>query len=307
MSRAVRFDHYGGADVLAVADVERPEPGPGQVLVAVKAAGINLGESKVREGLFQDRWPTTFPSGQGSDLAGIVEELGEGVGRIAVGDEVIGFTENRASHAELVLVEQDNLVPRPPSLPWEQAGALFVTGTTAYAVIRAVALGEGDTVVISAAAGGVGTIAVQLARLRGARVIGLASEPHHEWLTEHGVIPVTYGDGAAERIRRAAGREPIDAFIDGYGDGYVELALELGVRPERIDTIVDIAAVQRHGVKFEGHAVAANADVLGEVARLAGAGRLEIPIANSYGLDDVQAAFCELERSHSLGKIVLEP
>src|SRR5919204_903944 len=225
MSSAVRFDRYGPADVLSVVEVERPVPGPGQVLVRVRAAGINLGEAKIRKGLFHERWPTTFPSGQGSDLAGIVEELGEGVEHVAVGDEVISFTENRASHAALALVEQDDLVPRPANVPWEQAGALFVAGTAAYAAVRAVALHEGDTVVISAAAGGVGTIAVQLARMEGARVIGLASDPHHRWLADHGAIPVSYGEGVAERIRQAAGG-PVYAFIHGHGLGEVEVALE---------------------------------------------------------------------------------
>jgi NADPH:quinone reductase-like Zn-dependent oxidoreductase len=306
MSTAIRFDRYGPADVLKVVEEERPVPGPGQVLVRVKAAGINLGEAKIREGLFHERWPTTFPSGQGSDLAGIVEELGEGVKHVAVGDEVISFTENRASHAALALVEQDDLVPRPANVPWEQAGALFIAGTAAYAAVRAVALREGDTVVISAAAGGVGTIAVQLARLKAARVIGLASEPHHQWLADHGAIPVSYGEGVAERIRQVAAG-PIDAFIDGYGHGYVELALELGVRPERINTIVDFPAVEKHGVKFEGNAAAANADVLAEIARLIDEGQLEIPIANTYPLSDVQAAYRELESGHLLGKIVLKP
>jgi NADPH:quinone reductase-like Zn-dependent oxidoreductase len=306
MSSAVRIDHYGPADILKVVEVARPVPGPGQVLVRVKAAGINLGEAKVREGLFHERWPTTFPSGQGSDLAGTVEEVGEGVKHVAVGDEVISFTGNRASHAELALVEQDGIVPRPANVPWEQAGALFVAGTAAYAAVRAVALRDGDTVVISAAAGGVGTIAVQLARLKAARVIGLASEPHHQWLADHGAMPVSYGEGVAERIREVAAG-PIDAFIDGYGRGYVELALELGVRPERINTIVDFPAVEKHGVKFEGNAAAANADVLAEIARLIDEGQLEIPIANTYPLSDVQAAYRELESGHLLGKIVLEP
>ena len=304
MPGAVRFDRYGSADVLTVVEVERPVPGPGQVLVRVKAAGINLGESKIREGLFHERWPTTFPSGQGSDLAGIVEQLGERVEHFAVGDEVIGFTEDRASHADLVLVEQDHLVPRPANVPWEQAGALFIAGTTAYAAVRAVALGEGDTVVISAAAGGVGTIAAQLARLKDARVIGLASEPHHKWLADHGAIPVSYGEGVADRICKAG---PIDAFVDCYGHGYVQLALELGVRPERINTIADFPAVEKYGVKFEGNAAAANADVLAELARLIDEGQLEIPIANTYPLSDVQAAYRELESGHLLGKLVLKP
>src|ERR1700721_1727917 len=129
MSRAVRFDRHGGIDVLQVEEVDRPVPGPDEVLVRVKAAGINPGEAMIREGAFADLWPATFPSGQGSDLAGIVEEVGRAVTNVAVGDEVIGFTEKRSSHAELVVVEADHLVPRPAHVSWEQAGALFVAGT----------------------------------------------------------------------------------------------------------------------------------------------------------------------------------
>jgi NADPH:quinone reductase-like Zn-dependent oxidoreductase len=136
MPRAVRFNNCGGLEVLQVVEVDRPKPGPGKVLVRVKAAGINPGESSIRKGLFAKRWPATFPSGQGSDLAGIVEEVGPGVANVGVGDEVIGFTNERASQAEFVLVESGNLVPRPPEVSWEQSGALFVAGTTAYAAVR---------------------------------------------------------------------------------------------------------------------------------------------------------------------------
>ena len=204
MPRAVRFDQYGGSDVLQVVDVEPPALGPGELLVRVKAAGINPGESKIRDGLLHDRFPATFPSGQGSDLAGVVEQVGDGVDAFAVGDEVIGFTDNRASQAELVVVEAANATPRPPAVPWEVAGSLFVAGATAWAAVRAVALQPGDTVVVSGAAGGVGSIAVQLAVRAGATVIGLAGEPNHDWLRGHGVAPVTYGDGVADRIRAAA-------------------------------------------------------------------------------------------------------
>ena len=216
MPQAVRFDRYGGIDVLDVVDVEPQAPGEGEVLVRVKAAGINPGEASIREGAVHDRWPATFPSGQGSDLAGVVEAVGAGVEGVAVGDEVIGFTHNRASHAELVVAEAQDLTPRPSAVPWEAAGSLFVVGTTAVAAVRAVSLAEGDVVAISGAAGGVGTLAVQLARNAGATVIGLAGEHHHAWLREHGAIPVTYGDGVGERIREAAGGR-LDAFIDTFG------------------------------------------------------------------------------------------
>jgi NADPH:quinone reductase-like Zn-dependent oxidoreductase len=306
MPRAVKFDHYGGIDVLRVVEVERPVPKPNQVLVRVKAAGINPGEIMIREGVFADRWPATFPSGQGSDLAGIVEEIGGAVKNVAVGDEIIGFTEDRASHAELVVVEADHLVPRPARVPWEQAGALFVAGTTAYAAVKAIALTASDTLVVSGAAGGVGSIVVQLARNIGAKVLGLASAANHAWLTDHGVIPITYGDGVAERIRAASGNK-IDAFVDAFGGGYVELALKLGVAPDRIDTIIDFAAAAKYGVKSEGNSAAANAQVLAELAGLIEAGRLEIPIAKTYRLADVREAYQDLEKRHTRGKIVLVP
>jgi NADPH:quinone reductase-like Zn-dependent oxidoreductase len=297
MPRAVKFDHYGEIDVLRVVEVERPVPKPNQVLVRVKAAGINPGEIMIRKGVFADRWPATFPSGQGSDLAGIVEEIGSAVKNVAVGDEIIGFTEDRASHAELVIVEVGHLVPRPAHVPWEQAGALFVAGTTAYAAVKAVALTASDTLVVSGAAGGVGSIVVQLARNIGAKVLGLASAANHAWLTDHGV---------AERIRAASGNK-IDAFVDAFGGGYVELALKLGVAPDRIDTIIDFAAAAKYGVKSEGNSAAANAGVLAELAGLIEAGRLEIPIAKTYRLADVREAYQDLEKRHTRGKIVLVP
>src|SRR6202167_5961838 len=306
MPRAVRFDKYGGIEVLQVVEVARPIPGPGKVLVRVKAAGINPGEASIRKGVFADRWPSTFPSGQGSDLAGIVEEAGPGVTNVAVGDEVIGFTNDRSSQAEFVLVESGNLVPRPANVSWEQAGALFVAGATAYAAVRSVALSAGDTVVVSGAAGGVGSIAVQLARNAGATVIGLSSNANHKWLADHGVTPVTYGDGVEDRIR-AASAGKLDAFIDTFGGGYVELALKLGVTPNRIDTIIDFAAAAKYGVKTEGKHEAANGEVLAQLAALLAAGRLEIPIAKVYPLADVRDAYRDLEQRHTRGKIVLEP
>lgn len=306
MPKAVRFEEYGGIDVLGVVEVDRPAPGPGQVLVRVKAAGINPGEASIRKGLFAERWPATFPSGQGSDLAGVVAEVGEGVEDVAPGDEVIGFTHRRASHAELVVVEAADLTRKPAGISWEVAGALFVAGTTAYAAVRAVAPQKGDTVVISGAAGGVGSLAVQLARHTGATVIGLASPANHEWLTAHDVIPVAYGDGVADRIRAAA-PDGVDAFVDTYGDGYVQLAIELGVTPDRIDTIIDWAAAGKYGAKAEGNAAAASAEVLAELAGLLTDGRLELPVAKVYPLSEVRAAYEELERRHTRGKIVLRP
>lgn len=305
--KAVRFDHYGDVDVLNVVDVEAPAAGEGQVVVRVAAAGINPGEAAIRSGALHERWPATFPSGQGSDLAGVVTEVGSGVDGVSVGDEVIGYTDERASHAELVVVDAEHVTPRPAAVPWEVAGSLYVVGATAYAAVRAVGLREGDVVVVSGAAGGVGTLVVQLARDAGATVVGLASEDHHDWLREHGALPVTYGDGVAERIREAAGGR-VDAFIDLFGSGYVELAIELGVPPERIDTIADYTAPQRHpGVKTDGNMAGASPETLAELGALIAEGRLEVPIAGVYPLAEVREAYAELARRHTLGKIVLRP
>ena len=303
MPRAVRFTQYGDVDVLDVVEVARPVAGPGEVLVRVRAAGINIGEAKIRQGLMAEQWPSTFPSGQGSDFAGVVAAVGSDVTGLAVGDEVIGFTDNRASQADDVVVEPDNLVPKPPDVPWAVAGSLFVAGTTAYAAVRAVSAGDGDTVVVAGAAGGVGSIAVQLATMNGATVVGLASEANHRWLRDHGVVPVSYGDGVVERINRVAGH--VDAFIDTFGSGYVELAIELGVDPARIDTIADFAAVKRFGVKAEGNAAAADRRVLAELADLVATGKLEVPIAATYPLTEVGDAYRQLAGGHVHGKIVL--
>lgn len=306
MPKAVRFSEYGGIDVLRVEEVPLPEPGEGQVLVRVRAAGINPGEAMIRTGALHDRWPATFPSGEGSDLAGVVARLGPGAQGYAPGDEVIGWTDDRASHAEFVLVEAGNLTAKPEGLPWEAAGSLYVAGTTAWAAVRAVSLKPGDTVAVSGAAGGVGSLAVQLAKRTGAEVIGIAGPANHDWLAGHGVKPVAYGEGLAERLRGTAPR--IDAFIDTFGSGYVKLAVEeLGVDPQQVDTIADFAAIGKYGVRSDGNMVGASAAVLAELAGLIVRGELEFPIAATYPLDDVRAAYKELEKRHTHGKIVLLP
>ena len=252
MPRAVKFDEIwrnrcpacrrGRPTGSGTGASHRPDEGCGYQPRRGRDPGGRLRQAVARD----------IPSGQGSDLAGVVEAVGSAVRNVAVGDEVIGFSNNRSSHAELVIVEADHLVGRPAHVSWEQAGALFVAGTTAYAAVQAVSLKAGDTVVISGAAGGVGSIAVQLAKILGAKVIGLASAANHTWLADHGVIPVAYGEGVADRIRAASGGK-IDAFIDTFGGGYVDLALELGVAPDRIDTIIDFAAAAKHGVKTAGN------------------------------------------------------
>jgi NADPH:quinone reductase-like Zn-dependent oxidoreductase len=215
--------------------------------------------------------------------------------------------DTRSSQAEYVVADAANLAAKPVHVPWEVAGAIPVAGFTASAAVRATGLRAGDTVVVSGAAGGVGAITVQLAVRRGATVIGLAGPSNHDWLTRHGVLPVAYGDGVADRIRAAipAGKS-VDAFIDTHGGDYVELALrELNVSPDRIDTIVRFDAVAKYGVKAEGNAAGASAQTLAELAGLVAAKELEIPLAQTFPLRDVRSAYRQLAKGHLRGKIVL--
>jgi NADPH:quinone reductase-like Zn-dependent oxidoreductase len=305
-TRAVRFDSYGGPEVLYVTDIARPGPGAGEVLVEVRAAGINPGEAGIRTGALHERFPATFPSGEGSDLAGVVIEVGDGVSDFAVDDEVLGFSFQRSSHATHASVPVDQLIHKPAELSWEVAGSLYVAGVTAYAAVRAIAPQSGETVAVSAAAGGVGSLVVQLLALRDVRVLGIASSRNAEWLLAHGVVPVDYGDGLADRLRQAA-PDGIDAFIDLFGPDYVQLAVDLGLPPERINTIISFAKAAEVGAKTEGSAEASTPAVLQEIADLIVSGALDFDVAASYPLDRVVDAFEELEQRHTHGKIVLLP
>jgi len=260
----------------------------------------------IRIGALETMYPGTFPSGEGSDFAGEVAALGDDVTGFSIGDAVLGWSDERASHAELVAVPAAQLIPKPESMSWEVAGSMYVAPMAALACVRAVAPVAGETVVVSAAAGGVGVVAVQLARRSGATVIGLAGTSNHEWLRAHGVIPVAYGEGQAERIREAAGGR-VDAFIDLFGSGYVDLALALGVAPGRINTIADFEAVAKKGVQGKGTGAAGGAEGLREITALVASGALELPIAGVYPLDAVREAYEVLAKRRTHGKIVLKP
>jgi NADPH2:quinone reductase len=305
-ARAVRFDHYGDREVLHVDEIPMPTAAQGEVVVAVKAAGINPGEMAIRAGYRDEISPATFPSGQGSDLAGVVTEVGEGVKQFAVGDEVLGYSWTRSSQATHTAVPVTQLIPKPAELSWEVAGSLYVVGCTAFAAVRAVGAGPGDTVAVSAAAGGVGTVVVQLLAVRGAKVLGIASSTNDEWLTSHGATPVAYGDGLADRLLAAA-PDGIDAFIDLFGPDYLDVAVDLGIALDRIETIISFAKAGELGTKAEGSGTASTPEVLTEMAGLVASGAIEIPIAATYPLDQVKDAYEVLEQRHTRGKIVLIP
>ncbi|GAA3527101.1 NADP-dependent oxidoreductase [Amycolatopsis ultiminotia] len=304
--RAVRFDRYGDLDVLEVREVDDPVAAPGQVLVRVRAAAINPAENFIRSGAAAAMWSTAFPSGQGTDLAGEVVALGAGVTGFESGAPVLGWTDERVSHAELVAVPADHLVAKPESLSWEVAGSMFTAPMAAFASVQTVKAESGDVVAVSGAAGGVGSVAVQLLRHAGATVIALAGPRNHDWLASLGAIPVQYGEGQADRVRKAAGGR-LDAFVDTFGGGYVDLAIELGVQPRRVNTLADLGAARKHGVGFNGSAEIADTAQLSALVRLVADGAVTIPIAGSYPLDEVRDAYAELNARHTRGKIVLLP
>ncbi|MFJ2648492.1 NADP-dependent oxidoreductase [Streptomyces sp. NPDC087420] len=303
MPKAVRFSRYGGPQVLEVVDVEQPEPWPGEVLVAVEVAAVNPGEIGIREGAFADRWPAHFPEGQGNDYAGVVHAVGPGVTEFEPGNEVMGF-QPRAAQAEFVLAQPARLARKPHGLAWEQAAVIPGVGATAHAGLEALALSGEDTVVVSAGAGGVGSVAVQLARLRGATVLATASRGSFPFLKSLGAIPVEYGPGLVGRIQRAA-PHPVTAYLDHFGRGNVTAALELGLPPSRINTIADAAAVARHGVHSAGQAQGDTPEVWESLADLAEKGDVTFPVHAVYPLDQVRAAYTELGERHTRGKIVL--
>jgi NADPH:quinone reductase-like Zn-dependent oxidoreductase len=281
MPKTVQLNSYGGVDQLRIVEVPKPEPGAGEVVVRVIAAGTNPGEIAIREGLLKDVFPKDFPFGQGSDFAGHIESVGAGVTGLAPGDEVLGWSEQRSAQAEYVASSPSRLIPKPPALDWFRAGSLFVVATTAVAAVRAVSLKPGDAVAISGAAGGVGSLAVQLARRTGARVIGIASG-------ESSLAP-----------------GGLDAFIDLFGGGYIELAVTLGVPSGRINTIIDFAGAQNHGAKTDGSAAAGSRETLASVANLVAWGEIVMPLTAIYPFALLRDAYTELARRKTRGKIVL--
>lgn len=308
-ARAVRFDRYGDRDVLEVRNIPTPEPGPGDVLVAVRAAGINPGETIIRSGGLDALYPATFPSGEGTDFAGQVIAVGAAVTNIHVGQAVLGYSWERSSHATHVVVPSDHVIPKPEGLSWEVAGSLDVAGTTAWAAVEGIHPAAGETVAVAGATGGVGSLVVQLLVARGVRVLGIASSRSAQWLHEHGAIPVAYGDGLVQRLQEQA-PDGINAFIDLFGENYLHLAAELGIPHDRTDTIVFSEAARELGTTMAGAAALPHDQVprvLTELAERLATGELEMPIAATYPLDDVAAAFAELEQRHTLGKIVLIP
>jgi NADPH:quinone reductase-like Zn-dependent oxidoreductase len=300
MSRAVTYSAYGSPSVLEISDVAEPHAGAGRVRVAVRAVGLNPYEFKVRS--IPGYQPSlTFPARQGSEFAGVVDEVADDVSGVSVGDEVLGW--GSGTQADFVVVAASHVAKKPRTLDWATAGGIGLVGNAAKRATDAVHLRSGETVLVSAAAGAVGLFAAQFALRVGATVIGTASERNHEFLLGLGVIPVVYGPGLVDRIRAIA-PNGIDAVIDNAGEETVLAALELGVSPERINTIVWYDGAAKYGLSTVGGGKKTAAELV-ELARWVADGTLVMPVAATYPIADVRAAYELLESAHPLGKIVL--
>jgi NADPH:quinone reductase-like Zn-dependent oxidoreductase len=303
MARAIRFREHGGTDVLELAEIPDVEPGPGQVRLAVRAAGVNPFDWKVLHGRVPG-FPKAFPAGLGNDVAGVVDALGEGVTSFAVCDAGLGQSAT-PSYATSALAAADRLIAKPDTLPWEVAAGLGGAGGVAWKVLERLGVAEGDTLLVHAAAGGVGTFAVQLGVARGARVIGTASEANHDLLRSWGAVPVRYGDGLARRVREIA-PGGIDAALDASGRGdELPVSVELAGGPERVLTIARFDDVPEGVTIHGGGSMGDLQPALREIVALIGEGRLQVPIGGTYPLEDAAAALDASEQGHLAGKIIL--
>ena len=298
--RRVQYSSIGGPEVLEVVDAEVPHPGEGQVRVRVRAAGLNPLDAKLFRGAPTSSGNSpTLPSGNGHDFAGDIDELGAGVTAFALGDAVYGQMPSGAQ-ADFVAIAADQLSRKPADLPYEVAGALSVAGRTAYNSVTSLNLGPDDTVFVSAAAGGVGALAAQLALRTGATVIGSASPDNHDYLRSLGIVPVAYGDGLAEALTAAH----ITAALDNHGRDSVDAALAAGAPAGRVNSIADYSAAKEYGTTAVGGRALDHAG-LDSVAELIASGEVQFPIESVFALEAVGEAYERLLGSHGPGKIVL--
>lgn len=304
--KAIALDTYGSLDDLRLVELPEPRVAPGEVLIRVKAAGVNPVDWKLAAGNLDPVMEARFPLISGWDVAGVVEGVGFDATEFAVGDEVYGYVRKdwaqNGAYAELVSAPVRTLAKKPESLSWEQAAGVPLAGLTAYQSIERLGIGAGDVVLVHAAAGGVGSLGVQIAIARGARVIGTASERNHEFLRSLGAEPVTYGDGLADRVRELA-PEGVDAALDFVGEGAVDQSLPLLKQPGRIASITDGQAVLTAG----GHYVwvRPSSSDLTALTDLADAGKLTVHVDKSLPLAEAAEAWRLSQAGRTRGKIVL--
>ena len=300
MANAIVFTEYGDPEVLHLVGIPDPEPGPGQVRIRVRAAGVQPADTKVRSGAWKSFMPAAFPARIGFEAAGTVDAVGPDVTGFAPGDEVLGPVSG--GYADTVVADAADLVHKPAGLSWAKAGVLSASGQTASTALEVLAVSEGETLLLHAAAGGVGQFAIQLAGAVGARVIGTASPENHEFVASLGAVPVAYGPGLVERVRAVA-PDGVDAALDGAGGDSLDASVDLVADRDRIGTIADQPGAKRLGVRWIN--TRRSAERLGALAELCQAGRLDPVIWKEFPLANAAAAHRESEGRHMRGKIVL--
>lgn len=294
--KKVSFAEFGGPDVLQLTTAEEPHAGPGQIRVAVRAAGVNPADWRVREGQVLKAHPVALPAGVGLDAAGVVDEVGEGVEGIAVGDRVFG--EGADTYAEFAVLTAWAVMPE--GLSFEEAAGYPSVVETALRVIREVGVRPGQTLLVSGASGGVGSAVLQIARERGIAVIGTAGAANQDYLRSLGALATTYGDGWVERVRRL-GR--VDAALDLAGSGVIRELVELTGDPQKVISIADLTAPEL-GVRFSGVAGSVP-QALAEAAALIARGKLHIPVEKAYTLAEAAAAHTDSQAGHTRGRRVM--
>ena len=297
--KAIQFNEYGGPEVLQVVDIDGPHAGPGQVRIAVRAAGVNPSDWKRRAGLYRDFDEVIFPSGGGVEASGVVDEVGPGVSNVSVGDTVFGFGQDTMAQYAILT----NWARKPDNVSFEVAAGLPVITDTATRALDEVAVKAGDTLLVSGAAGGIGSAVIQFARLRGITVIGTASSQKHGYLRGLGAIPTTYGPGLAERVRELA-PQGINAALDLAGSGIIPELIEITGDALHVLSVADFSAEQ-YGAKFS-HGPPKNPErFLADVARLCSEGLFRLHIDQAFPLEQTAAAQEVSAGGRVTGKLVI--
>jgi len=297
--KAVRYSEYGGPEVLRVVEIDAPQAGPGQVLIAVRAAGVNPSDWKDRAGEARDTVPVPLPSGVGFEASGVVDEVGPGVSNVSPGDAVFGYGTNTvAEHAVLT-----HWAHKPAALSFEVAGGLPVIVETAWRCLEQIGVKAGETLLVSGAAGGIGSAVLQLARLRGIAVIGTSSAQKHDYLRGLGAIPTTYGPGLAERVRGLAPKG-VNAALDVAGSGIIPELIDIVGDPSRVLSVADLTAPQ-HGAKFCHGPPKHSERIFAEVARLCSEGLFHLRLEQTFRLEQTAVAQEVSAKGHVTGKLII--